>query len=348
MYNNNLKEAEKLIEKAKNPVIIPWRSGRRLEWFNSLINFANKYAIPVINYAGEVLNYPADMPMAIDNYNINDADLILSVENDIPYFPRYNNPNCKIITIDVEPLYKNIPYLGIDSDIFLKGDISIILDSLNPKIDYNIIEERRQKIKEIKGHEEKSKNEEILKLSKRSTINPRYLSWKIGKLNMPVFTDYQVDPRYSRPNKFSSYFSIPDAGYLGWAMGAAIGYKISTGMDTVVAVGDGSFIFGVPTAFGYAAKDFPVLCIIFDNSQWLASAESVKDVFKNSYAWKNNNFPGADLKDYDYGDIIKIFGGKNIIIEKPDKIDDGINEGMSIIKKNKKPVILQCKVDRTR
>ncbi len=348
MFYNDLKKAEKMIEDSKNPVIIPWRSGRRLEWFYSIINFANEYAIPVINYAGEVLNYPSNMPMAVDEYNLEDVDLILNIENGIPYFPRYNDVNCKIITIDTEPLYNNIPYLGIDSDIILRGDISLILNSLKPKIEKGIIEERKNKVREIKELQNRSKNEEIQRLSKENTINPRYLSWKIGKLDMPVFTDYQVNPKYSLPNKFSSYFSIPDAGYLGWAMGAAVGYKIATGIDTIAAVGDGSFIFGVPTAFGYAAKDFPVLCIIFDNSQWLASAESVKDVFKNSHAWKINKFPGADLKDYNYGDVIKIFGGENIIIERPDEIDEGIKKGINILKKEKKPVVLQCKVDKTR
>jgi len=36
--------------------------------------------------------------------------------------------------------------------------------------------------------------------------------------------------------------------YLGWVLGAAVGYRIATGKDAIAIVGDGSFVFGMPDA----------------------------------------------------------------------------------------------------
>ncbi|MFZ8823244.1 MAG: thiamine pyrophosphate-dependent enzyme, partial [Desulfurococcales archaeon] len=65
-------------------------------------------------------------------------------------------------------------------------------------------------------------------------------------------------------------------GYLGWALGAAVEYRMAGGRDVIATVGDGQFIFGVPDAFYYIAYKNPVMVVIFDNGGWLASANSVK------------------------------------------------------------------------
>gem|GEM_PF-7044247 len=41
-----------------------------------------------INYVGETLSYPSKSPTAIDSYDIEKADLLIVIENDVPWIPR--------------------------------------------------------------------------------------------------------------------------------------------------------------------------------------------------------------------------------------------------------------------
>lgn len=50
-----------------------------------------------------------------------------------------------------------------------------------------------------------------------------------------------------------SYFGVPHSGYLGWGLGTALGLKLAQPDSTVVAtIGDGSYIFAVPSRVPYA------------------------------------------------------------------------------------------------
>ncbi|MEM3676426.1 MAG: thiamine pyrophosphate-dependent enzyme [Thermoplasmataceae archaeon] len=337
-----------MLESSSNPMIVTWRSGRHLEWYNALTAFANRYGIPVINYAGEFVNYPADGPMALDHLDLRDADLILVLEDDVPWIPSRFKPGCDVIRVDADPDFLNIPYYGIDATLKIRADIADFLDRINPNISREKVEDRRSRLSEMHASELKSKREEIMRLSRSSKIHPRYLSYEIGRLGAVMFTEYQIDPRYAMPLSFGSYFSTPSAGYLGIAMGSALGYRIATGKDVVAGVGDGAFYFGVPSAFGYAAKDNPILCAIYDNGGWLASAIAVDDVFPEGVAKKTGTYPGASLKRYPIGKIIETFGGSYRLIEDPSDVGEALHDGMGIIRDEGRPVVLQFIVERER
>jgi acetolactate synthase-1/2/3 large subunit len=66
-------------------------------------------------------------------------------------------------------------------------------------------------------------------------------------------------------------------GSLGWAGGAAVGAKLAAPDRTVVSlVGDGSYLFGVPSSAQWLARrcQAPSLTVIFDNQGWKAPSLS--------------------------------------------------------------------------
>jgi acetolactate synthase-1/2/3 large subunit len=348
-----IEEASKMINEAERPLIITWRAGRRKEWFEALRNFADRIGIPVINYVGETLNYPSKGPMAVDSYEIKKADLIIVIENDVPWIPRKQKPSnkAKIIWIDVDPIQAYIPYSGFQCDLCIQSTVSDALYSILPNVkpkDY-----MKEEIQELKTKQEEEKTNYIRKISNERPVNPVYLSYEIGKLaskyGLTILNEYSFNPRYADLNEYGTYFGDFSMYHLGWALGAAVGYKMASGKDVIATVGDGQFIFGVPDAFFYIANKHPVQVVIFDNGGWLASIEAVKELFPDGEAVKMGSFPGAtfDIR-LPLGENVKRLGGYYSLVEDPILIWEELEKGYLYMKRNSKPSVIQVIVNRIR
>jgi acetolactate synthase-1/2/3 large subunit len=92
-------------------------------------------------------------------------------------------------------------------------------------------------------------------------------------------------------------------GSLGWAGGGAVGAKLAFPERTVVClVGDGSYLFGVPSSAQWVARRYgtPALTVIYDNRGWRAPKQSTLGVHPSGAAAAADDFhvsfePEADL-----------------------------------------------------
>jgi len=336
-----------LINRAENPVIITWRAGKKKEWFESLKAFADRVGIPVLNYVGEYVNYPSSGISALDNYDLSKVDLVITVEVDVPWIPKYIDVNAKVIRVDTDPGFASIPFYGFPCDVCIQSTPSEFFDQILYRVKPK--EWNKEQLKELKEKQEDSKRKEIERLSDKSPIHPRYLSYKIGELGLAIMNEYTFNPRYAKLDRSNSYFGPPAVGTLGWAIGAAIGYKLATGNDVIATVGDGSFIFGVPDAFYYASLKVPVMVVIYDNGGWYASALAVKEVFPEGNAVKNNRYPGADFEyRMRLGESITSYGGFYKLVEDPQELDEALKMGADYVTSKNKPAIIQVITERDR
>lgn len=335
--------AAKMLEKSESPVIVTWRAGRKKAWFNSLTGFADHANIPVVNCTGETVNYPASGRMALDYFDLGEADLVLAVECDVPWLPKKTVTGAKVIKVDVEPTYQYIPYYGFPSDLAVQSSVDGFFDALKKKVRPRDPEP----IARLKQEQSKKKREELKRLKRSGRIHPRYLSAEIGKLGMTVVNEYPLNPSYAEFNEFGSYFGGSTLGHLGLALGMATGLRMSTGKDVVAAVGDGSFYFGVPESFYYLAHDAPVLTTIFDNGGWLASEMSVREVYPKGTAVRKNKYPGAEFKRFEIGATVKAFGGYFEMVGKNEDVVDALRRGKDEVSKGRLAV-LQFIVEKAR
>ncbi|QKR00149.1 thiamine pyrophosphate-requiring protein [Metallosphaera tengchongensis] len=338
-----LQRVEELLREAERPAIITWRAGRRKEWFDALKEFAERIGSPVVNYVGEVSNYPSKGEMALDKLDLREPDLLLVIESEVPWIPKRVNVEAPVVRIDVEPAYSYIPYYGFPCHVCLQSTPLALREILvTPKDSWR--EEVRERV--LKQREEKQR--ELEKLETQSKIHPRLLSKYVSEFKAIVVNEYPFNPRYGEFS-FGEYFGDLSAGYLGWALGAGLGIKMATNRDVIITTGDGSFIFGVPEAFYYAAKSYslPTMVVIFDNEGWLASAEAVEEVYPEGLAKAKKYFPGADFKRYNIGETVKAFGGFYRLVETPDEAKKGLEDGWRRVKMGDIAVI-QAIVERAR
>ncbi|AWR96980.1 thiamine pyrophosphate-requiring protein [Acidianus sulfidivorans JP7] len=331
-----IEKARDLIERSSYPVIITWRGGRKKSWFDAIKGFADKYNIPVLNYVGERVNYPSSGKMAVDSYDLRLADLIIEVETEVPWIPKFQDVDAKVIRVDVEPSYSYIPYYDFECDLCIQSAVDDFFNRLNiskPKYDSNFLDKIRK--------EKEEKKEYIEKMSVSKIIDRNYASYAVSNLGFTVFNEYDLNPKYGVFDEYNSYFGDPAFGHLGWAMGASVGYKMATGKDVVAVVGDGSFIFGVPTAFYYIEKKYPVLTVIFDNKGWNAVRNSVKNVYPDI---ELKEYPGADFDIERLPSSIEAIGGYYEYVEKPSDLLSSLNKGKEKIKSGK-PAIIHVKIN---
>ncbi|ARM75629.1 thiamine pyrophosphate-requiring protein [Acidianus manzaensis] len=332
---NIIEKAKEMIEKSSYPVIVTWRSGRKESWFEAIKDFADKYNIPVVNYIGERVNYPSSGKMAVDNYDLRNADLIIEVETEVPWIPKKENIDAKIIRIDSDPSYSYIPYYDFECDLCVQTSVDDFFNRLklsNKKYDENFLDKIL--------HEKEEKIKSIEKLSDRDSIDKNYASYVVSRLGFPIFNEYDLNPKYGIFNEFNSYFGDPAIGHLGWALGASVGYKIATGKDVISVVGDGSFIFGVPSAFYYIVKKYPILTVIFDNKGWNAVRKAVREVYPDIDL---KEYPGADFDIEKIPSSIESIGGYYEYAERPDELLESLKKGVEKIRLGK-PVIVHAKI----
>lgn len=336
--NYLLWKIKEMIEKASYPIIVTWRGGRKLSWFNAIRSFADRHNIPVLNYVGERVNYPSSGKMAIDRFNLKQADLIIEIETEVPWIPKkLGDIDAKIIRIDSDPSYSYIPYYDFECDLCIQSAVDEVLDNINIS-DKNKIE-RKEILEEIEKQKEE-KREKIEKLSDAKYIDVDYASYKIGELGFTVFNEYDLNPKYGNFNEYNSYFADPAFGHLGWALGASVGYKMATGNEVIAAVGDGSFIFGVPTAFYYVVKKYPVMTVVFDNKGWNAVRKAVKEVYPND---ELKEYPGADFDIEKIPSSIESIGGYYEYVEKPHELNEALKKGKEKLQSGK-PVLIHLKI----
>ncbi len=341
-------EAKELINRSERPVIVTWNLGRRRDWFDSLKRFADALNIPVLNYIGGYVNYPSTGDMALDHFDLSTSDLIIVVENDVPWIPKKVKIKGTVIRVDTEPSYSSIPFYGFPCDLCVQSTPSDFFDKLLAE---GLKPKDREWIIKAKREQEARKLEEVEKLKDKKPIKPKYLSWEVGKLideDTIVVNEYSFNPRYAKLSNYGSYIAGPPAGYLGWGLGASIGVKAAKRDKTVIAtIGDGQFIFGVPEAFYYASVKYPVLVVLFDNRGWLSVEDEVREVFPEGEAPKRSQYPGVRFEGYMLGKGIEGYGGYYRLVEEPEDVEPSLREGLNKVKEGK-PAIIHFVVDRVR
>ena len=345
-----LEQASRLINSSENPVIITWRAGRKRRWFDSLANFADAKNIPVVNYAGETLNYPSSGRMALDRFDIkNSADLILVVECEVPWVPSKvgDGISAKVIKVDVDPGHQYIPFYSFQSDVAVMSGVDHFFNALMKG--GGVEAKDPEPILKLRDEQQKTKEVEVRRWRRQKRkIHPRLLSHEIGKLGLAIVNEYPFDPNYCKLEKYGTYYANLSVGYLGWSMGAAVGLKMATGMDVIATVGDGAFMFGVPEAFYYLAHSTPVMVAIFDNGGWMSSSESAVDVYPHGLAARTRSFPGTEFERFELGATVEAFGGYFEMVERADEVAPALERGREALQNRKRIAVLQFVVERTR
>ena len=321
-------EAVELISKhlvdAKDPLLVVGYTGRNIQAVHEAVELANVIpGLRVLDTGGSDMCFPADHPASLglrygQHEAITNADFILVVDCDVPWINTQCKPrdDAKIIHIDVDPLKQQMPTFYINAFERYKADSASSFKQIHTAISSSSTFKEASTSEAFKSTAEARKNEHQERLAgyqklaelpsdHNATLNASLLGGQLKAL-CPEDTIFVVEAvtltafiaDQIRPTLPKSWINCGGGG-LGWSGGGALGIKLASdftspdgkGKFICHIVGDGTFIFSVPSAVYWISQRYniPILTIVLNNKGWNAPRRSMLLVHPDGLGSKVDN-----------------------------------------------------------
>src|SRR5499425_756372 len=286
-------EAARLLARAESPLILVSAAGIDPRAVAGLVEVAEAGGIAIVEADPIYLNasHRHELHLGYNqsgttNPSLADADAVLVVESDVPWYPHLQKPapNARIIHLGVDPFFSRYPMRSYPCDVPIVATPGVALPLLAEAV-------RRQAEWE----------QTVARQASASTIGFAWASRCIGEIvddSTVVVNEYPLDRRFAALTRPGSYVASPHSSGLGFGLGAALGVKLGRPESTVIAtVGDGAYFFGEPLSCLYVqrAHAVPILTVVFNNQQWEAVKFGALAVHSAGTARARGRFPLSEL-----------------------------------------------------
>jgi acetolactate synthase-1/2/3 large subunit len=348
--------AAPLLAKAKRPLIVTANAGRDSAVFAALAQFADRFAIPVVQHRPRYLSLPSSHPM---NLGFNPAplvpkvDLILVLESDVPWLPSQAAPGreCKVVQCGLDPLFTRYPIRGFPCDIAITGGtlatLSALTAALEDGLDAESVAARRRWVARERAMLTAAWKASLDAAAHKNPLDPAWVSHCIDRAKDPrsiVVNEYTLFPEHCAFELPDLYFGSSSASGLGWGAGAALGAKLARPDSPVVAVvGDGAYMFSNPAAVHHASAlhDLPVLFVVMNNAMWGAVQRSTLAMYPDGRASRSNEPPFVALgKLPAFETICEAAGGYGERVDDPAALPGALERAMSVVKNERRQALL--------
>lgn len=335
------------IAKAENPLIISGRNLHTPESFAALTALAEEAAIPVGQTSGG--NLPSSHSMNLGNVPktaLEAADLVIVVDSPVPWIPRYAEPPAAatIIHLGSDPTYQRVPFRGFRADLTVAGDSALafvmLREALKGKLKSRqaVVDARRKRWVAAREDANRQRARFLVEARDMAPIHPAWLAHCLNEVkddDAIIVNELGVPFDHLNLDKPGCYLPGGGAGGLGRGLGEALGAKIAApDRQVIAAVGDGSYMFCVPTAAHFVgqAEKLPTLTIVSNNSMWFAVKDATTTMFPKGRASRANALPLVDLTPSpSFEKTIEACGGRGEKVEDPAKLTAAIERSLKLV-----------------
>ncbi len=148
-------------------------------------------------------------------------------------------------------------------------------------------------------HDRQRAERDLREQPEAGTITPQYLTTCVrdalagedALFLSEAITNYEVVAEHLRASRPGSLIGS-GGGSLGWAGGGAVAKLAAPDKTVVCLVGDGSFLFGVPSSSQWVARRYrtPALTVIYNNRGWKPPKMSALAVHPKGAAAEADDF----------------------------------------------------------
>jgi acetolactate synthase-1/2/3 large subunit len=351
--------------RAENPVAFAAYLGRKPHAVAAFDRLARTCGIRVAEFNSIDLNIPQDSPCFAGSDPLallNDADLGLLLDTDVPFVPQ-SAKNAAAITwiqIDIDPLKADFPMWGFATDIRVQGDCSIVLQQICGAVEARADEKYRRRIADRIANWNGARNAAAQKRAAASAnkgtsgaLNPAFvlatLSGKISQDDVVLNEAIRNGPvlqEHVKRTKPQSYVGLAGGG-LGFSGGMALGLKLARpGRRIVQVIGDGGFHFSSPDSVYAVAQQYeiPIFTVVLDNGGWQAVKSATQRVYPRGVAAETDRFQsrlmsGRQGERRDFSAVAKAFGAHGECVTEPDALADAIDRCLAAVDDGKAAVL---------
>jgi acetolactate synthase I/II/III large subunit len=348
--------AARMMAQARRPLIVTANAGRDTAAYAALAQFAERFAMPVVQHRPRYLSLPSSHRMHL-GYDparlLPTADVVLVIESDVPWIPARVAPSadCKVIQCGLDPLFVRTPIRGFPCDVAITGSSVAVLATLSAAladgIDGSLVETRRQWVDGERAALAASWQSALAAAAARSPLDPAWVSHCIGRAKDArtiVVNEYTLFLEHCAFEAADLYFGSSAASGLGWGAGAALGAKLARPQSPVMAVlGDGAYMFSNPAAVHHAAAlhELPILFVVMNNAMWGAVERSTLAMYPGGAAARSNAPPFVALPRLPaFEKICEAAGGHGERVEDPGELAGALERAMSAVRDEKRQALL--------
>lgn len=347
--------ARRLVE-AEFPLIVCDRVGRSAAAVGLLEDLAETFAIGVESTRHR-MSISDDHFAKSPGYGLAEADVVLVLDAPVPWVPAHRSPGAHawIAAVGQDPLSLNIPTHDFPAHLRLTVDCSLFLAALLEEMrriarpsDRERFRRRWQAFQLAAAHDRELRAAMVASVTGTPSIDG--LSQALSEVLNPedILTWEMVDTSGIRRTRPGTLFSSGGAS-LGWAVGAAIGARIAEPERTAVSLsGDGSFVFGVPTALQWSQEylDRPVLSIVCNNHAYRTGTSTLRRHYPDGYAVRTSNYEGGAIPNTpDFAGEARANGGYGARVTEASKLREVLVEAKRAVEVENRPAVVDVWVE---
>lgn len=349
-----IERAAKALAEAENPLIICSRGDEAGELSAELQAIAteNSIAVSEVYVTRNVL--PTRFPNAVGGNvaaHLPDADVILVVDASVAWIEAKGAPapGAEVIHLGPDPLFTRIPVRGYRTTQAIQCNAVAGVRALRAALPSKE-NATRQKAIEAKHDQFFGRISGKAEAGKTGLANKPWVAKCISQMlgDGAIFSE-RGGPRplfdVAGPNQ---WFGNTQAGGLGWALPAALGFQLADrDRLTVCVVGDGSYMFANPVACHQvaAAQNLPLLTVVLNNGSWDAVRNSTLDVYPDGAAARANYVPTVPfMPTPDFGSIAASCGCYAETIELAEDLPAALERAARVIREERRQVLLDVKI----
>jgi acetolactate synthase I/II/III large subunit len=350
---------------AENPIALTAYLGRKPQAVAVLEQLARTCGVRVAEFNSIDLNIPQDSPCfaGFDPVPLlEQADLGLLLDSDVPYIPQYAKRAgaIKWIQIDRDPLKSDFPMWGFPTDMRIQGDCATVLQQVLEAVEARADDAYRRRVADrIAGwsgaREQIAKRRAAAGVNKGvpGALNPAFvfatLNAKLSQddivINEAIRNAPVLQEQITR-TKPQSYVGLAGGG-LGFSGGMALGLKLAQPDRRIVQViGDGGFHFSSPDSVYAVAQQYqvPIFTVVLDNGGWQAVKSAVQRVYPKGVAAETDQFQsrltsGRQGETRDFSAVARAFGAHGECVAEPDQLAAAIDRCLAALDDGKAAVL---------
>jgi acetolactate synthase-1/2/3 large subunit len=363
-------------------LIIVGASGRDPDAVAALVSVAELIGAEVTANGWQyALNIAVDHPLTNPTAAVSEADMLLVVDNDLPWVPpsareslpcehsdtdgrrsvdtRSPRGSCRVACIGLDPTSAHIPLLELPADIRISSDprlaLNALADALQDRMDPTARERARERIAASAASGEKRRGRDAARAAEvagRRPIDPRWLAYELGRcldseavlLNEALSSSSLID-QYCIKSRPRSYFSPRGTGG-GWGSGAALGVKLAAPeRDVVLVSGDGFYAYGVPSAALWAGVRHGAgyVAVVLVNARYTTGTSQHAQLYPEGYS-EAAGFPGGTFDPPpDFAAEARAAGAFGIMVDEPSDVESALRRALHEARDGS-PAVVACRV----
>jgi acetolactate synthase-1/2/3 large subunit len=355
--------ARRLVE-AERPLLITDRIGRDRRALQALDELAREFAIAVratrhrMNLADDHPSLSAggtytsaQTPRNDGVIPIEEADVVLVVENLVPWIPARERPSddAWIAFAGPDPAALTVPLYEYPSNLRIVADPADFLETLLERMRVLLTTTHAERIRQRWGSFEERAADRIAQRDRGFNTGGEIDDDVLGRAMAEVLepedaltwemTDTTLIPRTRPDTLFESGGSS-----LGWSVAAGIGIRLADrGRFVASLVGDGAYQFGSPSILLWAQTryDAPLLTVIANNRGYRTGTVRLREDYPDGSAVRMNDYSGGMFDPPpDFAAEAEAAGGFGARVDDPTDLVATLGKARTAVEQDGRPAVV--------